>query len=102
MTGGSGHQILAMRSHLPGPDHRAMDPASARYLIRIRGHLGAMLLSAFPQLAWKREDGPETVLTGVLDQAALHGVLAEVEALGLGLLEVRQLRSPDGESSDPR
>jgi len=32
------------------------------------------------------------VLHGVLpDQAALHGVLAQIEALGLELLEVRRL-----------
>lgn len=74
-----------------------MDPASARYMIRINGHLGATLLSAFPTMAWQRQ-GSETVLTGVLDRAGLHGVLAQVEALGLDLLEVRQLaphaRSP--------
>jgi hypothetical protein len=69
-----------------------MDPASARYLIRINGHLGATLLSAFPAMAWRRQ-GPETVLTGVLDRAGLYGILAEVEALGLDLLEVRQLTS---------
>jgi len=34
----------------------------------------------------------DTVLTGPLpDRAALHGVLAEIEALGLELLEVRRL-----------
>jgi hypothetical protein len=70
-----------------------MDAASARYLIRINGHLGATLLSAFPALAGQRQ-GPETVLTGVLDQPGLHGVLAEIEALGLELLEVRQLTEP--------
>jgi hypothetical protein len=37
--------------------------------------------------------GTDTVLTGLLDQAALYGVLAEIEALGLDLLEVRQLTS---------
>jgi hypothetical protein len=31
------------------------------------------------------------VLTGLLDRSALYGVLAEIEALGLDLLEVRQL-----------
>ena len=37
-------------------------------------------------------DGGDTVLTGVLaDQAALYGVLAEAEALGLELIEVRRL-----------
>jgi hypothetical protein len=67
-----------------------MDAASASYLIRVNGHLGATLLSAFPALAWRRQ-GPETVLTGVLDQPGLYGVLAEIEALGLDLLEVRKL-----------
>jgi hypothetical protein len=99
------HQILAMRTHLPAPDDWSMDPASARYLIRIKGHLGAMLLSAFPAMAWKRQ-GAETVLTGMLDRPALHGVLAEIEALGLDLLEVRQLapeaRSPEsGDACSP-
>jgi hypothetical protein len=75
-----------------------MDPASARYMIRINGHLGATLLSAFPAMAWQRQ-GPETVLTGVLDQPGLYGVLAEVEALGLDLLEVRQL-TPEAKSPE--
>jgi hypothetical protein len=94
-----------MPAHLPAPDYGGMDPASARYLIRINGHLGVTLLAAFPALAWKRQ-GPETVLTGMLDRPALHGVLAEIEALGLDLLEVRQLtperRSPEsGDSRSP-
>jgi hypothetical protein len=87
---GSHHQILAMRTHLPASDHGWMCGASARYVIRINGHLGATLLSAFPAMAWRRE-GLETVLTGTLDQPGLHGILAEIEALGLELLEVRQL-----------
>jgi hypothetical protein len=67
-----------------------MDPAPALYTIRIRGHLGATLLSAFPALA-SRQHGAHTVLTGLLDRSALYGVLAEIEALGLDLLEVRQV-----------
>ncbi len=36
--------------------------------------------------------GEQTVLTGLLpDRSALSGVLAEVEALGLDLVELRQL-----------
>jgi len=42
--------------------------------------------------------GADTVLTGLLDRSAFYGVLAEAEALGLDLLEIRQLtpqrRSP--------
>jgi hypothetical protein len=67
-----------------------MDPGPARYAIRINGHLGATLLSAFPALASRRH-GAHTVLTGLMDQPALFGVLADIEALGLELIEVRQL-----------
>jgi len=84
-----------MRAHLVTPGDRYMGPASARYMIRINGHLGAMLLSAFPAMAWERQ-GPETVLTGMLDQPGLYGILAEIEALGLDLLEVRQLTPEAG------
>jgi len=62
-----------------------------RYRIRVRGHLGQTIRSAFPALQ-ARESGGDTVLTGPLpDRAALHGVLAEIEALGLELLKVRRL-----------
>jgi hypothetical protein len=35
-------------------------------------------------------------LTGVLDQPGLYGILAEIEALGLDLLEVRRLAAEAG------
>ena len=94
-----------MRGHLPARDHGGMDPAPALYVIRINGHLGATVLSAFPALI-PRHHGAHTVLTGPLDRSALSGVLAEIEALGLDLLEVRQLtpdrKSPgSGESCSP-
>jgi hypothetical protein len=61
------------------------------YQISVRGHLGQTILSAFPALQARRS-GADTVLTGALrDQAALYGVLAEIEGLGLELLEVRRL-----------
>jgi hypothetical protein len=61
------------------------------YTIRIRGRLGATALSAFPAMVPELK-GSETVLTGVLeDRSALFGVLAQIEALGLDLLEVRRI-----------
>jgi hypothetical protein len=63
---------------------------AARYEIRVRGVLGETLLAAFPDLEADARAGA-TVLAGELpDQAALHGVLAQIEALGLELLEVRR------------
>ena len=67
------------------------DPPPHRYRIRVRGRLGETMRSAFPALRARASRG-DTVLTGtVRDQAELHGVLAEIEALGLELLEVRRV-----------
>ena len=94
-----------MRVHLPAFDHDGMDPTPARYRIRIHGHLGATVLSAFPPLV-SQHHGADTVLFGLLDRSALYGVLAEIDALGLDLIEVRQLtadrKSPgSGDSRSP-
>lgn len=54
-------------------------------------HAGHTLLSAFPELRARLRSGV-TVLVGELpDQAALHGILSRIQALGLELLEVRLL-----------
>ena len=61
------------------------------YRIRIKGRLGATALSAFPSMVSELAGG-ETVLTGLLqDRSALYGVLGQIEALGLELLELRQI-----------
>jgi hypothetical protein len=49
--------------------------------------------------------GSETVLTGLLaDRSALFGVVAQIEALGRELLELRQIRArpTSRESGDDR
>ena len=56
------------------------------------------VLSAFPALA-PQHHGAHTVLTGMLDRSALYGVLAEIEALGLDLLEIQRL-TPDANHQD--
>lgn len=70
--------------------HFVATQPGCQYLIRIAGRLGATALSAFPTMGSEVRDG-ETVLTGVLeDRSALYGALAQVEALGLDLLELRR------------
>ena len=71
------------------------------YTIRIRGRLGATALSAFPSMECELRCG-ETVLTGLLeDRSAVFGVLGQIEALGLDLLELREIRaSPKSSGSD--
>jgi hypothetical protein len=79
-------------------------PPPGLYTIRIGGRLGATALSAFPSMVSELK-GSETVLTGLLeDRSALFGVLAQIEALGLELLEVRQIRArptPRGSGDEP-
>ncbi|HEY5661449.1 MAG TPA: hypothetical protein VIR59_11730 [Gaiellaceae bacterium] len=57
----------------------------------MRGRLAERLLSSFE--GFDAEVQPvETILSGeVADQAALHGVLEQIESLGLELVEVKQV-----------
>jgi hypothetical protein len=74
--------------HVPGTGPGQQPQA---YEIRVRGRLGATFRAAFPGLR-VRTQGHETVLSGPLaDRAALYGVLAEIETLGLELVALRQL-----------
>jgi len=67
-------------------------PPPTLYIIRIKGRLGPTALSAFPAMIHELK-GNETVLTGLLeDRSAVFSLIAEVEALGLELLELRQVQ----------
>lgn len=95
-----------MRGHRPAAESSGVGSAPRLYTIRLDGHIGATARSAFPTMA-AREQGAETVLTGVLeDRAALFATIAEIEALGLELTELRRVgaeKSPgsgDGGSPD--
>ena len=86
MPGKSNSRTRAGRSDAVSPP---------RYELRIRGHLGETILGGFDGLTAKAQ-GPDTVLTGIVrDQAALNGVLAQVAALGLELIELRRLPERD-------
>jgi hypothetical protein len=61
---------------------------TTHYEITVRGRLGDTLMRAFDGLTATSTPG-QTVLRGELaDQAALYGVLDQIESLGLELLDV--------------
>jgi hypothetical protein len=64
---------------------------SVSYKIRVKGHIGEDWSSWFEGMTIRHEESGETVLTGPLvDEAALHGVLAKIRDLGLPLIEVKR------------
>src|ERR1044071_8048576 len=95
----STHTVRVRDLH-PATDDGDVVVESSRYEFRNRGRLGERLLSSFGGFV-AEVIPPETILRGSLeDQAALHGVLQQIEALGLELVEVRQLGTqPDRKST---
>ena len=64
------------------------------YEIRVEGRLGSSWVDWFEGLEIHGEPDAEgvyrtTVLSGVMDQAALHGTLSKIRDLGIPLLSVR-------------
>jgi hypothetical protein len=58
-------------------------------------------MQAFPTLAEGRR-GQDTLLVGPLpDQCALYGVIHQIEALGLQLIEIRRLPTSDPRTTGP-
>lgn len=67
--------------------------AARSYEIHVRGEIPTEVLDEFEGMTTFVEPA-ETVISGVIeDQAALQGVIARVQALGLELVEVRRLPS---------
>ena len=65
--------------------------ASTGYEIRIKGRLSDSLCGAFEEFNATVRPA-ETVMRGELrDQSELHGVLDQIQSLGLELIEVRKI-----------
>ena len=67
--------------------------AAQPYEIRVAGHLGANWAARFEGLSMRHEPDGETVLTGMLDQAALHGIFMKIRDLGLNLISVNPVEA---------
>jgi hypothetical protein len=65
-------------------------PAPVHYEVRVLGRVGPAACHSFPDFAVQVEPAA-TVLSGTLDQAALHGLIARVRDLGLELVDVRRV-----------
>jgi hypothetical protein len=61
------------------------------YEIRVAGHLSENWAARFEGLSLRHDPGGETALTGMLDQAALHGVFIKIRSLGLNLISVNRV-----------
>ncbi len=60
------------------------------YEIRVAGHLSENWTARFEGMSMRQVPKGETVLSGKLDQAALHGVLAKIRDMGLKLISVNR------------
>lgn len=63
------------------------------YQIRIKGHLGPGWTDWFGGLTILLEDNGDTLFTGPVDQAALHGLLRKVRDLGMPLISLSRIKS---------
>jgi len=71
----------------------------ATYQIKVPGHLDERLADWVGMITLTVESGgsPVTTLTGLVDQAALHGLLRRLYSLGLPLISVNWV---EGDSED--
>jgi hypothetical protein len=75
---------------------------SARYEIRVQGHLDARWADRFDGLSLSHSSDGTTVIHGlVADQAALHGLLHMLRDLGVPLISVARAEpDPPGPPTD--
>jgi hypothetical protein len=111
----SAHHIASYLAAIPKTGSKgrsAMTDTSAghgqgagRYEIRIKGHLDPRWAARFEGMTLTRDGDGTTVIHGpVVDQAALHGLLARVRDLGIPLLSVTRVEPdpPSASTSKPR
>lgn len=66
----------------------------SEYTVRIRGRLGPTVIAALHPLEVVPPVAETTLRGEVVDQAALHGLIARLEQLGLEILDLHRLPEP--------
>ena len=67
------------------------------YEIRVLGHLSTNWAARFDEFCMQHEPEGETVLSAMLDQAALHGALMKIRDLGLHLISVNPVETAESQ-----
>lgn len=67
----------------------------ATYAIRIQGALDASWSEWFDGFSIRQQDSETLLEGGVLDQAALHGMLAKINDLGLTIISLNRVPADD-------
>jgi hypothetical protein len=76
--------------------------APACYEIRVAGHLSNNWSTRFEGLTMRHKPEGDTVLSGSLDQSALHGVLAKIRDLGLNLISINRVGTTEPSCLDAK
>jgi hypothetical protein len=71
-----------------------------RYQITFEGESSGTVVGAFEEFELHSGQGVTTLVADLPDQAAVHGLINRVGALGLGLIDVHRLDVGADESGD--
>lgn len=72
---------------------------TAYYEIHLQGHLEARWLRWFEGLTISHRQEGRTVITGMMDQSGLHGILHAARDIGMELISVQRIEVLDENQS---
>jgi hypothetical protein len=83
----------------PNPERDPGQPTV--FQIRIKGRLGPRWKAWFEDMDVTLDEHGDSLLTGPVDQAALHGLLKRVRDLGVILVSVNPVEAGESDPPDP-
>lgn len=89
MGQGSGHPPWVTTHHPRTSDSGRVAPSD--YEIRVKGRLSDTVTGVFEDFTASVKPAETTLRGEIRDQSELHGLLEQIQSLGLELIEVRRL-----------